>query len=104
MANVMILYRLKAGVSKDAFDAWVRDYDYPKIRGIARIAAFTNHRVARLLIGEGAPSIDYVELFDIPDLAGFTAEDLAGPVIAEVMPEFMNWVEDPQFLVVDPIA
>lgn len=103
MANVMILYRLKPGVSKDDFEAWVRAYDYPNIRGIARVARFANHRVERLLIGEGAPDVDYVEVFDIPDLDGFVAEDLAGPVIVEVMPRFMDWVEDPRFLVVGEI-
>ncbi len=104
MANVMITYKLKAGMTREAFEAWVRDYDYPNIRGIRRVASFTNHRVERLLIGEGAPSVDYVEVFDIPDLDGFTAEDLGGPVIQAVMGEFMTWADNPQFLVVSPIV
>lgn len=104
MANVMITYRLKPGVTRDAFEAWVRDYDYPGIRGIRRVAAFTNHRVERLLIGEGAPSMDYVEVFDIPDLDGFVAEDLGGDHLQAVMGEFMARVDDPQFLVVSPIV
>lgn len=104
MANVMITYRLRAGVARDAFEAWVRDYDYPSIRGVRRIAAFTNHRVERLLIGEGSPTVDYVEVFDVDDLDGFIAEDLPGPVIQTVMGEFMPWVEEPQFLVVSPVV
>lgn len=104
MSNVMITYKLKPGVTRDAFEAWVRTYDYPNIRGIKRVAAFTNHRVERLLIGEGAPSMDYVEVFDIPDLDGFTAEDLGSDHLQAVMGEFMARVDDPQFLVVSPIV
>lgn len=104
MANVMITYKLKPGVTREAFEAWVRDYDYPNIRGIGRIAAFTNHRVERLLIGEGQPSADYVEVFDIPDLDGFTAQDLGGEHLRAVMGEFMARVDDPQFLVVSAVV
>lgn len=104
MANVMITYKLKSGVTREDFEAWVRSYDYPNIRGITRVASFTNHRVERLLIGEGAPSVDYVEVFDIPDLDGFTAEDLGGAHLQAVMGAFMGWVDNPQFLVVCPVV
>jgi hypothetical protein len=104
MASVMITYKLKAGVSREDFEAWVRGYDYPNMRGLKRVASFTNHRVERLLIGEGAPSVDYVEVFDIPDLDGFTAEDLPGETLQTVMGAFMAWVEAPQFLVVSPVV
>jgi len=104
MANVMITYKLKAGVTRDAFETWVRTYDYPNIRGIPPGARFTTPRVERLLIGEGAPSVDYVEVFDIPDLDGFTAEDLGGAHLQAVMGAFMGWVDNPQFLVVSPIV
>ncbi|CAN1561668.1 REDY-like protein HapK [Caulobacteraceae bacterium] len=104
MANVMITYKLKAGVSREDFEAWVRSYDYPGIRAIKRVASFVNHRVERLLIGEGAPSVDYVEVFDIPDLDGFTAEDLGSPALQTIMGAFMAWVDDPQFLVVSAVV
>lgn len=104
MANVMITYKLKPGVTREAFETWVRTYDYPNIRGIKRVASFTNHRVERLLIGEGAPTMDYVEVFDIPDLDGFTAEDLGSDHLQAVMGEFMTRVDDPQFLVVSPVV
>ena len=48
--------------------------------------------------------MDYVEVFDIPDLDGFTAEDLGSDHLQAVMGEFMARVDDPQFLVVSPIV
>jgi hypothetical protein len=104
MANVILTYKLKPGVAREEFETWVRDWDYPKIRGVKRIASMVNHRVERLLLGEGSPSVDYVEIFDIPDLDTFLAEDMAGPAIQEAMAEFMNRADNAEFLVVSPIV
>ena len=104
MAKVLLQYRLKHGTSPEEFEAWVRATDYPTIRGIARVAHFANHRVRGLLLGEGEPDCDYVEIFDIPDLDGFTGEDMPGPVIQGIMGDFMARVDDPRFLILDEIA
>ncbi|MES2444386.1 MAG: REDY-like protein HapK [Pseudomonadota bacterium] len=104
MAKVLLQYRLKPGTSHAEFEAWVRTTDYPAMRGIARVAHFANHRVRGLLLGEGEPDCDYVEVFDIPDLDGFTGEDMPGPVIQGIMGDFMGRVEAPRFLILDEIV
>jgi len=103
MANLMLLYRLKPGVTRDQFETWVRGTDYPAMRGLKRVASFVNHRAERLLIGEGAPSVDYVEVFEIPDLDGFVGEDMPGAVVQQIMGEFMGFADAPEFLVVKPV-
>ena len=104
MAKVLLYYRLKPGVSHVDSEEWVRTTDYPAMRGIARVAHFANHRVRGLLMGEGEPGMDYVELFDIPDLDGFTGEDMPGPVIQGIMGDFMGRVDDPVFIVLDEVV
>lgn len=104
MAKVLLQYRLKPGTSPEAFEAWVRTTDYPAIRGIARVAEFANHRVRGLLLGEGEPDCHYAEIFDIPDLDGFSDEDIPGPVIQGIMGDFMARVEEPRFLILDEIV
>ena len=104
MAKVLLYYRLKPGVSHVDYEEWVRTTDYPAMRGIARVAHFANHRVRGLLMGEGEPGMDYVEIFDIPDLDGFTGEDMPGPVIQGIMGEFMGRVDDPVFIVLDEVV
>jgi hypothetical protein len=103
MANVMLLYRLKPGVTRDQFETWVRETDYPAMRGLKRVASYVNHRAERLLLGEGAPSVDYVEVFDIPDLDGFVGEDMPGAVVQKIMGEFMGFADAPEFLVVGEV-
>ncbi|MDF7774450.1 hypothetical protein P1X14_04260 [Sphingomonas sp. AOB5] len=104
MAKVILQYRLVPGVTKDEFEAWVRTTDYPTMRGISRVASFANHRVRGLLIGEGEPEMDYIEIFDIPDFEGFTSEDMPGAVIQGIMGDFASRVENPVFLIADEIV
>lgn len=103
MAKIVLQYKLKPGVSPADFEEWVRTTDYPTMRGISRVASFANHRVRGLLIGDGEPDCDYVEIFDIPDLEGFTGEDMPGPTVQGIMGDFMGRVENPRFLILDEI-
>jgi hypothetical protein len=104
MAKVILQYRLKPGVTKDDFETWVRTTDYPTMRGISRVAAFSTYRVRGLLLGEGDAGMDYIEVFDIPDLDGFTDEDMPGAVVQGIMGEFMGFAEDPKFIIADEVA
>jgi hypothetical protein len=101
--NLFILYSLKDGVTPEAFEEWVRTTDQPSMRGLARVQEFRTYRAERLLMGEGKPGVAYIEAFAIPDLAGFQAEDMAGPVVQSVMGGFMGFAEAPQFIVVSEV-
>lgn len=104
MAKLILTYTLKPGVSREQFEHWTRTVDYPSMRGLARVKSFVNHRTTGLLIGDGRPAADYVEVFDIPDLDGFVRNDLPGPVVQKVMGEFMGFVDNPQFMVAEEVA
>lgn len=101
--NLFILYTLKEGVSPQAFEDWVVKTDQPALRSLARVQSFRTYRAERLLMGDGAPGISYIEAFAIPDLEGFTSEDMAGETVQSVMGGFMGLVEAPQFIVVSEV-
>jgi hypothetical protein len=104
MATLFLSYKLKAGVTPEQYEAWVRATDYPAMRGLRRVSSFITHRTTGLLIGDGQPAADYIEVFDIPDLAGFVAEDMPGGVVQAVMGEFMGLVENPEFAIADAVV
>jgi hypothetical protein len=104
MAKIVLTYRLKPGVAPEAFEEWVRTTDYPTMRGLTRVASFTNNRVTGLLLGEGDPGMDYIEVFDVPDLDGFVAQDMPGGVIQGIMGEFMGKVDDPKFILAEEVV
>lgn len=103
MSAVIISYKLKPGVTRADFEHWVRTVDQPALRGLARVKAFDTFRIERRLMGDGAPSAHYVELFHIPDLAGFMGEDLPGAAMQQVMAQFSGFTEAPEFLVAEKL-
>ncbi len=103
MSKIILLYTLRSDVSRETFENWTRTTDYPTMRGVSRVHSFVNHRVERPMMGDAKPSVDYIEVFDIPDLAGFMSEDLGGDVVQRIMGEFMQYVENPEFLIAEEV-
>ena len=101
--NLFILYTLKEGATPEQFEDWVVTTDQPAMRSLARVQSFRTYRAERLLMGEGTPGISYIEAFAIPDLEGFTNEDMAGETVQAIMGEFMGFAEAPQFIVVSEV-
>lgn len=99
MPAIIIKYRLKPGVTPAQFEDWVREEDQPAMRGLERVKAFDTYRIDGMLMGEGQPSVQYIELFDIPDLDGFNDEDMAGETVQQIMGQFMGFAEAPEFLI-----
>ena len=46
------------------------------MRGLTRIASYTNYRVEKQAMGDAPLPFSYMELFDIPAMPGFLAEDM----------------------------
>lgn len=103
MANLILMYKLKPGVSREDFEHWVRNTDYPTMRGLKRVESFVTYRTSGLLIGEGAPSADYIEVFQLSDFPGFTSEDMPGAIVQGIMGQFMGFADAPQFMLVDEV-
>lgn len=101
--NLVILYSLKDGVTPADFEAWVAGTDHPTMRGLTRVDEFRTYRAEGLLVGDGAPSVTYIETFAINDMPGFTMEDMGGETVQSVMGQFMGFVEAPQFILVSEI-
>ena len=103
MAYLVLRYRLAEGVTAAAFESWVATTDHPALRGMRRVKRFDTFRVTGLLLGEGAPSAQYIELFEIEDLAGFQSEDMPGATVQGIMGAFMGMVQDPEFNIAEII-
>jgi REDY-like protein HapK len=103
MSALILRYRLNEGVSAADFERWVAEIDHPAMRGLRRVKRFETYRVVGLLMGAGAPSSDYVEIFDIDDLPGFTSEDMAGETVQAIMGSFMGFADAPEFLIAEAV-
>ena len=104
MAQLILTYHLKPGVSHETYQDWVRTVDYPTMRGLTRVASYANYRVEKQAMGDAPLPFSYMELFDIPDMPGFLAEDMGSSAVQTVMGEFMSFVDNPNFLLSDAVV
>lgn len=103
MAFLLIRYNLQAGVSPEDFEAWVRDTDQPTMRSLNRVKSFETWKATGLLMGDGAPSQSYFEIFEIDDLEGFTAEDMPGDTVQAIMGQFVGFADNPEFVIAEKL-
>jgi REDY-like protein HapK len=103
MAYLMLRYNLKDGVSREDFETWVKDTDQPTMRALKSVKSFETWRATGLLIGEGAPSQDYFEIFEIGDLDAFTGEDMPGDAVQAIMGQFAGFAANPEFVLAEKL-
>ena len=84
MQTVIVLFNLKPGVDVAQYEAWARDSDLPVVNGLPSVEKFEVLKASGLLIGEGKPPYDYIEIMRIPDMAAF-GKDLGDPAVQAAM-------------------
>lgn len=103
MTQIILLYNLQDGVSREEFHNWITTVDYPKMRGLASVDSFRTFETRSLLMGEDSPAYQYVEVFDINDMAAFTGTDMPGDIVQSVMGQFMGFADAPQFIIAEEV-
>jgi hypothetical protein len=104
MAHIFILYRLKAGVSREDFESWLKTANFEALRSIKRLDKFAVFRVEKRVMTQEEASVDYIDLYEIPDIAGFINEDLRGDVSLKDMEEFRGFADKPEYLLANPVT
>ena len=104
MAHVLILYKLKPGVTREDFEAWLRTSNATALRGIKRLKDFAVYRVEKRVMSSCEASADYFDLYDIPDMAGFVSEDIPSAAVRKDMEEFQGFAQSPEYLLVTQVS
>ncbi|PZR36933.1 hypothetical protein [Caulobacter segnis] len=86
-ARIIALFNLKPGVSVADYEAWAKAKDLPTVNGLGSVANFEVFRSAGLLMGEGKPPYEYVEIIDVADMDKFGA-DVSTPGMQAIAAEF----------------
>ena len=82
MNTVIVLYNLKPGTSPEEYERWAREQDLPTVNGLASVDAFEVLRSRGLLIGEGKPPYEYVEVMRVPWDYDLSNEKIDGVMIS----------------------
>lgn len=95
--TLVVLFRLKPGTDRDAYEAWARSTDLPIVRQLPSVSGFEVLRATGLLGTEGTPPYDYVELIGIRALDDF-GRDVATETMRKVAAEFREFADNPVFM------
>jgi|SRR5579863_4763653 hypothetical protein len=104
MAHIFVLYSLKAGVSREDFEYWLKTSNSTALRSIKRLKEFTVFRVEKRVMAQEQASVDYIDLFEIPDISGFINEDLRGDISRKDMEEFGGFADKPEYLLATAVT
>jgi hypothetical protein len=104
MAHIFVLYRLKAGVSREDFESWLKSRNFAALRSIKRLDKFAVFRVEKRVMAKEPASVDYIDLFEIPDISGFINEDIQGNISLKNMEEFGGFADKPEYLLATPVT
>jgi len=102
MNTVIVLFNLKPGASAADFENWAREHDLPTVNALASIDSFETLRSKGLLIGEGKPPYEYIEIMRVPDMAAFGA-DLSAPAVQAGAAQFQQFADNPIFILAESI-
>ena len=97
MQTVIVLFNLKPGVSAGEYEAWARASDLPVVNALPSVDRFEVLKSSGLLIGDGKPPYDYIEIIRIPDMAAF-GKDLGDPAAQAGAAQFRQYADNPLFI------
>lgn len=101
MTTLVVLFNLKRGTDRAAFDRWAREKDWPAVRAMKNCEGFESLAVKGLLGSDAAAPYQFVEVIRLRDLAAFQEELGADEALRAIAADFDEFVESPVFLVTE---
>ena len=96
MTRIFVLFNLKPGIEKSAYEAWALSTDVPIVRDLPSIGGFDVFELTGLMGSTDKPPFDYIEVVDIADMDQF-GRDVAQETMQRVAAEFRSFA-DPLFI------
>ena len=101
MTTIIVLFNLKPGVERAAYERWARETDLPVVRQLRSVDHFEVLRSAGLLDGGAAP-YQYIEIIRVNDMQAFGRE-LASETVQRVAAEYSEFTDAPSVIQADAL-
>ena len=99
---IVVLFNLKAGASRDAYEQWALNTDIPNVNALGSVRNFSVLRTTGLLGSEEPAPYEYVELLDVADMEALGA-DIGTETMQRVAAEFQEFADNPQFMLTEAL-
>lgn len=93
MPSVFWFSKLKPGVDRAAYEAWVQQTDYRLAQGVAVIEHYRVHRVVGPMEGDDPLPYDYIEVLQVRDLDDYRAAMTREPAFRQIIAEIGAYVD-----------
>lgn len=92
MPTVFFLARLREGITPEAYEQWVRTFDYPTAQSIPSILSYKTHRI----VGpyrQAAVAYDYIEVVEVTDIDAYRRDLTELPQAQELRRQIVEYLE-----------
>ncbi len=102
MTTIVVLFNLKSDASVEKYERWAKERDLPTVNGLDSVERFEVLRSAGLLMGDGEPPYQYVELIRVRDMDQF-GQDVTSEEVQKVAGEFGQFADQPVFILTEAL-
>lgn len=100
--RILVLFNLKEGVDRAAYEAWARRSDMPAVRSLGSVDDYQVLRSTALFGSDAKPPYAYFEVIDVNDTDAFV-EDVSGDVVQKLAAEFRQFADNPLFVTTEAL-
>ncbi len=100
--RIIVLFNLKPGADRSAYENWARSTDIPGVRALGSIKDFQVYRTTGLLGTEDRPPYEYIEVIDVADMEAF-GRDVSSDAVQKVAAEFRNFADNTLFITTEAL-
>ena len=97
MPTMIVLVRLREGVSPEYYERWVLESYAPAVTKLPSVSDWRNHRVGGLLGSDEGPPYGYVVTLEVANLARL-GEDMGGDRMRALLSELHGYAEVTQLI------
>lgn len=102
MTTLVVLFNLKEGADRDAYERWAVQTDLATVRKLPSVAGFQVLKSHGLFGSDDPAPYDYIEILELRSLDGLVS-DVSSATMRKVASEFREFADDPKFLVTEPL-
>lgn len=100
--RIIVLFNLKNGVDRGAYEEWARTRDIPGVRSLPSVEDFQVYRANGVFGSDGRPPYEYFEVIDINGVDAFVG-DVSSEKVQKVAAEFQQFADNPIFVTTETL-
>lgn len=95
--RILVLFNLKPGVDRAAYEAWARGTDIPGVRSLGSVDDYQVLRSTGLFGSDAKPPYAYFEVIDVNDTDAFV-QDVSSDAVQKLAAQFQQFADNPLFV------